>query len=362
MSSRAFGHLDTQQMRMQNFMRLTRRGMVLAIVMHAAFAVFGWFLAPILLYLQIASIAAYVACYFLSFKGRTNAIHAIVLADLLGHSTLASWLVGPDAGFQFYSWILLPLTFTNLEFSQRSRLIRSVGLSVMFILIDWALRHVNPVVQVSTSGLEAMRYFNLICFLTAITSSASQYTKATAKAEAKLRRAADTDGLTGLLNRRRMSDRMQQAWQRASLEQRPLAVLLLDIDHFKLINDRFGHAVGDEVIVRVGQVLQQTVRREDLAARWGGEEFLVMLPGIAFAEAREVAERIRREIAQTGFSDQRLQVTATIGLAEWQPGESLDATIHRADTMLYQGKHIGRNRVVADDDPMASALPHQLAS
>lgn len=362
MNPRAFAPLDTQQIRMQNFMHLTRRGMVLAIGMHGVFAVFGWFIAPILLYLQIASIAAYAACYFLSFKGHTNAIHAIVLADLLGHSTLASWIVGPEAGFQFYSWILLPLTFTNLEFSQRSRLRRAVFLCVMFLLIDWVLRHVTPLVSVSTSGLEAMRFFNIVCFLTAITSTASQYTQATAKAEAKLRRAADTDGLTGLLNRRRMSDRMHQAWQRASAEHRPLAVLLLDIDHFKHINDRFGHAVGDEVIVRLGKVLQQSVRREDLVARWGGEEFLVLLPDAPFEEAREVAERVRLDITQTGFSDPRLRVSATFGLAAWRVGESLDETIHRADTLLYQGKHLGRNRVVFEGEALEAALPHQLAS
>lgn len=355
-----FAPLDTQRMRSENFMRVSRHGMVLAIVMHTVFAVFGWFLAPILFYLQIASIAAYSLSYFLSFKGHVRTIHAIVVTDLLVHSTVASWIVGPDAGFQYYSWILLPLTFVNIEFTQRSRLQRAMFLCVLFLIIDWTLRHTTPLVAVSEHGIEAMRFFNILCFLTATTSSASQYTMATAKAEAKLRSAAETDVLTGLLNRRRMTDRMLQAWERANAEHRPMAVMLLDIDYFKSINDRFGHSAGDDVIARIGQVLQKTVRRDDLVARWGGEEFLILLPDAALSVANEISERIRAEIARTSFSDSGLRVTATIGLAAWQEGETLDATIHRADTLLYQGKHQGRNRVVygtCEDD-----VPHQLAS
>lgn len=363
MSATPFAPLDTQRIRMDNFMKLSRRGMLIAIAMHAVFAVFGLLLAPILFYLQIASIAAYTACYFLALRGHVKLIHALVLTDLLGHSTLASWLVGPEAGFQYYSWILLPLTFTNLEFSQRTRLHRAIFLCVMFLVIDWALHHTTPFVAVSSGGLEAMRYFNIICFLTATTSSAAQYTQATAKAESKLRRAADTDALTGLLNRRRMSDRMQHEWQRASTEHRPMSVMLLDIDHFKSINDRFGHAAGDDVIVRVGQVLQQTVRRGDLVARWGGEEFLVLLPDAPLGEAQEIAERIRLEIAKTSFaSDQRIRISATSGLVAWHERESLDATIHRADTLLYRGKHRGRNCVVLETDPDERNQQHQLAS
>jgi diguanylate cyclase (GGDEF)-like protein len=150
---------------------------------------------------------------------------------------------------------------------------------------------------------------------------------------------------------------MQQAWQRASAEHRPLAVMLLDIDHFKSINDRFGHASGDAVLVRVGEILQACVRRGDLVARWGGEEFLVLLPDASLEEAREISERIRLEIARTAYSEQRLRVSATIGVAAWCASESLDATIHRADTLLYRGKHQGRDRVVAQD--ATAALGHQ---
>lgn len=361
MSGTPFAPLDTQQIRLENFMRLSRRGMLIAIGMHTVFAVFGWFLAPILFYLQIVSIAAYGVCYALSLRGHTKMIHAIVLADLLGHSTLASWLVGLDAGFQYYSWILLPLTFTNREFSQRERLHRAVVLCALFLLFEWALRHTTPLVVVSAAGLEAMRSFNILCFLTATTSAAAQFTKATETAEEKLRRAAGTDALTGLLNRRRMSDRMRQVWKTLSDQRRAICVMLLDIDHFKAINDRYGHASGDEVLVRVGAVLQHCVRRDDLVARWGGEEFLILLPQTNLTEASEIAERIRQEVARTVFgANQTIRASVTVGLAAWHEGESLDATIHRADILLYEGKRRGRNCVILETDDLSD--PHQLAS
>jgi diguanylate cyclase (GGDEF)-like protein len=346
---RNFAPLDTQRLRFDQFERISRQGMLLAIAMHAVFGLFGllWG-APLLAYLQIASIAIYIATYSLSFRRHQHIINGLTLLDLLGHSALAAWIVGPESGFQYYSWILLPLTFTHLEFSQRSRLWRAVILCTAFIVIDAWLRTTTPLVAVSESGIMAMRYFNIACFFTATTLAALAYTRATANAEAKLRRAADTDALTGLLNRRRMADRMRQVWDRARQEGRPMAVMLLDIDQFKSINDRFGHACGDDVIVTVGEVLKRTVRRGDLVARWGGEEFLVLLPDTALAEAREISERMRLEISQARFADTGLCVSATIGLATWHESETLDATIHRADTLLYRGKRIGRDRVVVE--------------
>jgi diguanylate cyclase (GGDEF)-like protein len=344
-----FAPLDTQQIRLENFFRLSRRGMVMASVMHAVFGIVAWFIAPILFYLQLISIAVYPLCYFLSLRGHSKTVQALVLTDLLGHSTLATLIVGFDAGFQYYSWILLPLTFTNLELSQKERFWRALALCSVFLVIDWVFRQTTPLVQVSAAGIEAMRYFNIICFFTATTSSAAQFTKATTTAQEQLRHAADTDMLTGLLNRRRMSDKMLHIWQHARNSRHAIAVMLLDIDYFKSINDRYGHAVGDEVIAGVGTVLQQSVRRGDLVARWGGEEFLILLPQAPLTVAYEIAERIRAQINQITFpANATIRVSATAGVAAWRPSESLDATIHRADTLLYLGKRGGRNQVVVE--------------
>jgi diguanylate cyclase (GGDEF)-like protein len=172
-----------------------------------------------------------------------------------------------------------------------------------------------------------------------------------------LREAADTDALSGLMNRRRMSDQLQREMKRAGDQHRPLTVLLLDIDHFKAINDDHGHVRGDHVISRVSEILQQAIRKNDLAARWGGEEFMVLLPDTNIEIAMEAAERIRRAIFTNVVrsSSNMLPVSVTIGIAGWRVGESLEATIHRADLALYAGKHAGRNRVMLESDvPMAA--------
>jgi diguanylate cyclase (GGDEF)-like protein len=358
-----FAPLDTQEFRVLEHRTETRRGMLLAVAMHVGFAVVAVAISvPLLMYLQLVSIGVYAVSYYLSFRGYDRLNITLAWIDLLGHATLAGWILGPESGFHYYSWILLPLLFTNPRRTLRWKVRFAVALCVFYLLIDWWLAQVTPLATVSEGALNAVRYFNMTCYLVAVTATSLAYTNSIMDAEQRLRQAADTDALTGLLNRRRMSDRMQQEWVRARSERRPVAVMLLDIDHFKAINDQYGHARGDEVIARVAGVLQRGVRRGDLVARWGGEEFLVLLPGAVLGEAHEVAERIRQEIAQLSLSmNVPMQVSATAGLAMWHEGESLDATIERADGLLYAGKRQGRNCVVTErESPDATAVSARL--
>ena len=180
----------------------------------------------------------------------------------------------------------------------------------------------------------------------ATTLTAVLHARTNLEAAAQLRAAADTDALTGLINRRRMSDWMDRHVQAARQNSVPLTVLLIDVDHFKSINDRHGHAVGDAMLVEVGVALARTLRRDDVLARWGGEEFMALLPNADMTAARDIAERARQAVAtmQPHAARGNVSVTVTIGIAQWSPGESLEATIHRADIALYQGKNEGRNR------------------
>lgn len=352
LSSPDYQPLDTQKLVVGNYWAVVRRSMLLAVAVHVAFGVLGLLIgAPELTYLQIVSVVVYAACYFLSFRGDRRVAAFLTYLDLLGHSTLAGWILGPESGFQFYSWILLPLLFTNPYRELKTKLYMALGFCVLFLTIDWALWHTTPVVIVSETALSAVRTFNIGCYLLATALAAIFHAKAVNDAQNMLRAAAETDALTGLLNRRRMSDRMQQELVRARSEHKPLAVMLLDIDHFKNVNDRFGHALGDEVIAKVGDALTRCVRRGDLVSRWGGEEFLVLMPGANETQARDAAERMRLEVAATSMGDQGLFVSITIGIALWRAGESLDETLDRADTLLYRGKNNGRNCVVVDDAP-----------
>jgi diguanylate cyclase (GGDEF)-like protein len=164
---------------------------------------------------------------------------------------------------------------------------------------------------------------------------------------ADARRLAATDALTGLMNRRAFLEAI--AGDRKSPKVFPWALLLLDIDHFKNVNDTWGHDAGDAVLQGVARVLAKIARKTDYVARWGGEEFVVALVQTADAGARIAAERVRRAIAEARFalpSGNMITSTASIGLASaTAPDWNLDDLISRADKAMYNAKHRGRNRV-----------------
>ncbi|WP_353979918.1 GGDEF domain-containing protein [Salinicola endophyticus] len=173
------------------------------------------------------------------------------------------------------------------------------------------------------------------------------------RANRALRQQAETDQLTGLANRhgaQRALDRLEAA-RTTGAEGTRSAVLLADIDHFKRINDTYGHEVGDSVIVTVAARLRGAIRDGDVAVRWGGEEFLVLLPGTDIAAAQAIAERLRDAVICTPLhaAGHDIPVTLSIGIAEASPeGETLSATIVSADRALYRAKRKGRDRICVD--------------
>ena len=175
--------------------------------------------------------------------------------------------------------------------------------------------------------------------------------------EAELERLARTDGLTGLWNRRYFVELFGRELNRAERDQMPLSLLMIDIDHFKEVNDRHGHAAGDTVLAMLASHFRTQLRMIDVIGRLGGEEFGVGLPGIGLDEARGVAERMRvgLEALEIDAGGQTLRCTVSIGIAEWRGGESFDALLARADGALYAAKRTGRNRVNVDQPFAGSA-------
>jgi len=187
----------------------------------------------------------------------------------------------------------------------------------------------------------------------------------------KMETLAMTDALTGLLNRRAIHDRALAEINRLhrGTGPAPLSLIMLDIDHFKLINDRYGHEAGDEALQLVSDLLSRQLRSYDGLGRWGGEEFLMLLPGTDQAEASRVAERIRTGLAeaQPALRDgTRLSLSVSLGVAtidetsDQAAGEQwLEQLIEAADRALYRAKHHGRNRVVSAglDEAAEPSLP-----
>ncbi len=166
-----------------------------------------------------------------------------------------------------------------------------------------------------------------------------------AQMEANLAEAAATDPLTKLLNRRALLGLMQHIGENMRKNGKKCCIATLDIDHFKQVNDRFGHDVGDQVLSTVSAVIRKHLRADEAAARWGGEEFLLAWPDQTLAVAQQRADRLRELIGDCNFANDRLRITASFGVAEWAPGESLEAALKRSDQALYTAKAEGRNRV-----------------
>jgi diguanylate cyclase (GGDEF)-like protein len=168
-----------------------------------------------------------------------------------------------------------------------------------------------------------------------------------------LEKIAITDSLTQAFNRRHFFDISEKEIQRALRYKHPLSVMLLDVDHFKIVNDTYGHRVGDQVLVGIVRLCQENIRNIDVFARYGGEEFTILLPETDCDETLTMAERICNLVAETPvtFGKINVSVTVSIGIACWNGGKELniDQLLSRADIALYEAKDKGRNQVAVWD-------------
>jgi diguanylate cyclase (GGDEF)-like protein len=195
-------------------------------------------------------------------------------------------------------------------------------------------------------------------------------------AEADLRRLAMFDTLTGMYNRRALMDLAERELARSRRSGAPCAILMIDLDRFKRVNDEFGHQAGDRVLAEFGAVAKNSLRTEDLVGRYGGEEFCAVLPGAGTRVALGVAERLRAAVAGRPLGGLPRATTVSIGVAAGEGGadELLDDAVARADAALYRAKREGRNRVVstpsvepdhpadfADEDACADAVGAQFS-
>ncbi|MCX7788187.1 MAG: diguanylate cyclase [Spirochaetes bacterium] len=177
------------------------------------------------------------------------------------------------------------------------------------------------------------------------------------RANRELERIARHDALSGLLNRITLFNAVDAEIERSLRTGSPLSGIMIDIDHFKDINDNYGHQCGDDVIRMIGSWLLGNLRKYDLAGRYGGEEFFVVLPNTRLNHAVKIAERFRKTVQTHSIScdSHSIQITASLGVAEYRMGETRDMWINRCDRAMYVAKHRGRNQVVADTFPLGPA-------
>ncbi len=267
------------------------------------------------------------------------------------HATADLATVTAELSESTFWGINLVFVFSYLAFDTRRAL--RVCIALYAACLGVVATRLVPDVLAGVHTAEAVTYLRACAFLGV--SIALLYGLAHVKeqlAETRLTAAtmtdlAHTDPLTGVANRRRLDDTLKTRVAEAERYGRPVSVLLIDLDDFKAINDVSGHVSGDAVLRELADVLRPVLRTSDLLGRWGGEEFLVIAPETAASEAERLAERCCRHIAAQDFPAVDRRVTASIGVAEWRPGETVRDLLRRADSALYAAKRAGRNQVQA---------------
>ncbi len=160
----------------------------------------------------------------------------------------------------------------------------------------------------------------------------------------KLSRDAEIDSLTNIANRRALDQEFSRSFALVQRHQRPLSIIMFDIDRFKRINDTYGHSIGDTVLIMIARTASEELRSSDIFGRWGGEEFMIISPESDLDTTLQIAERVRLKIAAQPILKDEI-ITASFGVASFQPGDSIETLVKRADSALYHAKAAGRNRV-----------------
>lgn len=281
-----------------------------------------------------------------------NPLLAWVWVVIFIQSLLSVWVLGAGAGFQYYLLATIPPGFAVLYRPMSYKLLQAGVIVLFFLACDIWLNRVQPLYTLSEPIVGAIRHINIVGTCALLAGMSYAHSLLIKEAGDALRRIASTDELTGLLNRRSFSEVVEREAARSQRTGRPLTLVLGDIDFFKRINDTYGHAAGDHILQSVSNLLQGAVREYDCVARWGGEEFIILLPDTGLAAATQIAERLREMVAGShpSFEGKLIPVSMTLGIAQFSDEENWHAIVARADEALYRGKAAGRNRVEVGQD------------
>lgn len=333
--------------RRPQFWQVARRTCQIAASVDVAFFFIFHFLgSPILAWVNVASVAMYVVAYRALAKKRNTLAVSLIWTEVILHAALGIILIGWDSGFHYYLLMFIPALFVSMGL--KGAVLALIALWSYYVglyILMWVIKPMQPI---DPGALLAVNLFNLTVVFTMFSYLSFFYLRMVTSANYKLRKLATTDPLTRLFNRRHMTHMARKEMSKFERSGHPVSFIILDIDHFKMINDQYGHEAGDYVLQEVARVIQDQLRTQDLVARWGGEEFLAILPDTALNDAQASAERIRKGLLDHEWrtpGGEIVELTISAGVSEYRPDDDFNSAINRADHALYRGKEGGRNRV-----------------
>ncbi|TVQ38653.1 MAG: GGDEF domain-containing protein [Spirochaetaceae bacterium] len=316
--------------------------------------------APVLAAYNLLSCAVFVLCLTVNQRGYHRLAFIIAAVEVLLHSSLCAFLIGWQTGFHYFIVGIIPFAVILPQTTRIQKTLMVTGLIAGYGAVYFFSQQTVQLYRLPTAIISGLNYLNLAVTAGAFAFLVHYLAKASARAEDQVAEASRTDYLTGALNRRGMTENVEAARSIARRSGRPLTVIIGDLDDFKLVNDNYGHNCGDHVLIAVTDRLNRGLREEDLVARWGGEEFLVLLPATDTAGAQTVANKLLEAVSGQPFGcgSVSFSMTITLGLATGSGHEPLEDLIGRADRAMYHGKQTGKNRLISCDpgrrDPRAT--------
>jgi diguanylate cyclase (GGDEF)-like protein len=351
--------LDKADISQENryFFNMINYSAVVAFFIHALFLfVFILLRLKTLALCNIGSLFCYFSCYIMNRKGHQNIANALILAGNMIHTAAAVVFLGRQSGFDVY--IIISTILVCLSPGGEGWLLKGLsvlGLCAVYLGLNIYGEVFPPLVHIDPGFQRTFFYGNsAVMFLSAVMLvhyyrlTAQRVEKQLYQDNRQLDLLASTDPLTKLLNRRGMTRIIQNEMGRAGQTTQQFTILFADIDDFKRINDQYGYECGDKVLIDLADFLRKSLREEDRIARWGGEEFLIILSGTDAKKGWAIAERLKSRIAEHLFHYKywSFSVTVTFGVTAFDGTEDVMSCINNADTALRLGKAQGKNRVV----------------
>jgi len=306
---------------------------------------------------NIFSILLFFFCIILNRKGRHAVAFGLAFVEVNIHAYIATHYLGWEAGFYQYILLLAPLIFFYPSGNMTIKIVSGAILASSFTIL-FTIYHEQLYGQILYDNKigHYLLYINTITSVILYSAIGYYYSQAANHSEEQLRTAqqesewlANTDTLTLIGNRRAMTHEIEREVSRSGRTQNPFMIALCDIDNFKILNDTYGHDYGDHILITVAALLSDSIRSHDHVARWGGEEFMILLPDTNPEEGMKIVDRLRQLIAANHHNYKGKEypgITMTFGLCRYDNNLNINDCINSADKAMYEGKNKGKNRTI----------------